>query len=365
VRVLVVDDSAVIRGMVTRILEADGSIEVVGSAMNGAVAIEAVRRTPVDVVVLDIEMPVMSGLEALPEIIKARPDVKVVMASTLTRRGAAVSVEALAKGASDFIPKPTARAEISSGDEFGPTLIEKVKALGGAKARRSAAASKPSAGASRPTKPSLLSPTRPIELRKKNSLVKPRIVAIGSSTGGPQALLEVLSNLQHATSIPIVVTQHMPETFTAILAEHIARATKRDCVEGEDGMPLEKGHVYVAPGGQHMTVDSAGTGNNVIRLDRNPPENFCRPAVDPLFRSVAACFGPSTLALILTGMGQDGLEGARSIVEAGGTLVAQDEKTSVVWGMPGAVANAGLCSAILPLDGIADHLGALIGGTAR
>jgi len=195
-----------------------------------------------------------------------------------------------------------------------------------------------------------------VKLRDKKSMTrKPEIVAIGSSTGGPQALFEVLKHLRPDMRLPIVVTQHMPPKFTTILAQHMAQSSGRQCAEGRDGEPIQPGRIYLAPGDFHMVVEARGA-NKVIRLNQNPPENFCRPAVDPMFRSLAAAYGDRILAVILTGMGADGCKGAGDIINAGGTLIAQDEASSVVWGMPGAVATAGLCTDVLPLNKVAGYI---------
>ncbi len=350
-RVVIVDDSAIIRGLLARTLEADPEIRIVETACNGQLAISAVERCGPDVVVLDIEMPVMDGLTALPKIIAADPAIKVIMASTLTLRNADISLKALALGAADYIPKPTATNDISGGFDFKRELVAKVKALGAARRaagppgrapRRQAAGTKPSVG-----QPPTLYRDAPVKLREAPAIC-PAVVAIGCSTGGPQALFQLLPGLAADLRQPLLVTQHMPATFTTILAEHIHKLTGRPCAEAVDGEPLAGGKIYIAPGNFHMTV-AAADGRNVIRLNQNLPENFCRPAVDPMLRSLAQVFGRNVLAVILTGMGQDGLKGAEEIVKAGGVVVAQDAGTSIVWGMPGAVATAGLCSAVLPL----------------
>lgn len=370
VRVMVVDDSAVIRGLITRALETDPGIQVVATVGNGQLAVSQMSRSDVDVIVLDIEMPVMDGLTALPELLKAAPDVKIIMASTLTQRNAQVSIEALQKGASDYIPKPSSTGEIHGSADFKRDLIEKVKVLGRVRRdrrdRNKAAGipeSKPAAARAATAAPgarsSLLSPTSPIVLRPF-ARSNPQIVGIGSSTGGPQALFTVLGNLPASFKLPIVITQHMPATFTTILAEHIARVAKRPSAEGRDGEPIEPGKIYLAPGDNHMVVETQGT-QKIIRLNKNPPENFCRPAVDPMFRSLAAAYGPSVLGVVLTGMGSDGAKGGRVLVDAGANVIAQDEASSVVWGMPGAAANAGICSALLPIDKVAGEIARISG----
>ncbi|HUJ99160.1 MAG TPA: chemotaxis response regulator protein-glutamate methylesterase [Stellaceae bacterium] len=359
---MVVDDSAVIRGLLTRSLEADPEVEVLASASNGEMALSALSRHDIEIVILDIEMPVMDGLTALPKLLAAKPGLKVIIASTLTRRGADISMKALAAGAADYLTKPGASA-LTSADQFKQELLRKVKALGQARRRAvGLAAPQPAArGAAEPAfepaHDAHEAQRRVIALRLGAREV-PEIVAIGSSTGGPQALFHVTSALKGAVKQPIFITQHMPATFTTILAEHLARASGYPAAEGVDGEPVRGGRIYVAPGDFHMTVQ-AERGEKVVRLTKTPPENFCRPSVDPMLRSLAAAYGARVLTLILTGMGHDGLAGGRAVVEAGGTVIAQDEASSVVWGMPGSVAMAGLCSAVLPLDEIGPFVGKL------
>lgn len=357
IRIMVVDDSAVVRGLISRILEANDDMKVVSSVGDGQMALTAIARHEVDVIVLDIEMPRMDGLTALPKLIEARPGVKVVMASTLTRRNAEISLRALELGASDYIPKPTSSGGIHSGDEFKRELVGKIRALvpPAALARRLGAPavrpSTPSVGAGQAPRPASLRP--PIEIRLRPvGPHRPDVVAIGSSTGGPQALQKVLGMLPPSMTLPILVTQHMPATFTAILAEHIGRASGRPCKEAADGDIVRAGNIYIAPGNYHMGLERGGVGT-VIRLNQDPPENFCRPSVDAMLRGVVKVYGGRTLVVILTGMGQDGAKACAAVVEAGGTVIAQDEESSVVWGMPGAVAARGLCSAVVPLNRIA------------
>ncbi len=349
-RVLIVDDSAVIRGLLRRTLEEDAEIEVVASVSNGQQAVDVVTRQAIDVVLLDIEMPVMDGMTALPKIMAANPSVRVVMASTLTERNAAISMEALRQGASDYIAKPTAKHELHSARAFRDELLEKVKSLAGRKLGRVA---------SRATQKPIVSvqtvSSESLKFRPPSSVV-PKILCIGSSTGGPQALFTLFQGLRgHIGHLPVVIAQHMPKAFTGILAGHLSKVADVPCAEGIDGEALLPGRVYIAPGDFHMTV-VRGKAGPAIALDQNPAENFCRPSVEPLFRSASAEYGAATLALILTGMGHDGLLASRTLVEAGGTLIAQDEKSSVVWGMPGAVAAAGLCADVLPIDEIAPRV---------
>ncbi|WP_340118584.1 chemotaxis response regulator protein-glutamate methylesterase [Pelagibius sp. 7325] len=358
-RVMVVDDSAVIRGLLTRSLEKDPAVQVVASVSNGELAIKALERHDIEVVILDIEMPVMDGLTALPKLLAAQQGLQVIMASTLTRKNAEVSLRALQAGAADYIPKPSSSSELTSADVFQRELLDKVKALAKASRPNRPASTRPrSLDSRRPLPPVNLAPKRTITLRKASAAL-PRIIAIGSSTGGPQALLEVLRDMAARVKLPILITQHMPATFTTLLAEHIERATGVPCAEGKDGEVVHAGRIYLAPGNYHMIVESQGA-STVVRLNQNPPENFCRPSVDPMLRSLARIYGSSLLTVILTGMGSDGQKGSMEVVEAGGTVIAQDEATSVVWGMPGAVATSGLCSAVLPIQEIGPSVRKLV-----
>lgn len=349
------DDSAVIRGLTTRILESDEEIQVVASVGNGKLAVTNLARYDVDVVVLDIEMPVMDGLTALPELLKIDPSVKVVISSTLTARNANISIQALQAGASDYIPKPTSIADIHAEGGFRRELKDKVRALGTARRQKV----QPSSGSERKVgEPRAPAPVKQADkkytLRNPGSL-PPKILAVGSSTGGPQALLEFFKNLSPSINIPVVLTQHMPPTFTTILAQHITKMTDWECLEGKDGDELKIGTIFLAPGEYHMVVADKD-GKKVIKLNQDPPENFCQPAVDPMLRSLVKIFGANILTVILTGMGADGQKGCIEVVDSGGTVIAQDEETSVVWGMPGAVAMAGICSAVLPLKDMASQV---------
>ena len=334
-RVMVCDDSVAIRGAIARMLEADPDVRVVARVANGQLAIDELKRTPVDVLVLDIEMPVMDGMTALPLLLRAEPGLKVIMASTLTTRGADIALRALRLGAADYIPKPSA---VNGDDTFRRELLEKVKGL--ARLRRRVAL---------PARETVRLHLRP------SAMIPPRLLAVGSSTGGPQALFTLVQGLGKTLSVPVVLTQHMPATFTPILADHIAKLGGMPCAEAKDGEPLQTGRIYLAPGNHHLLVNGT-RGTLTARLSSDPPENFCRPSVDPMLRSAAAACDGRVLVAMLTGMGQDGLAGTRCVIDAGGSAVAQDEATSVVWGMPGAVAQAGLCHAVLPLPRIAAKL---------
>ncbi len=363
-RAMVVDDSAVIRGLMARFLEADPEISVVASVSNGQMAIDRLDRTDVEVVVLDIEMPVMDGMTALPLILKKKPGIQVLMASTLTRKNAEVSLRALSLGAADYVPKPSSTSEIHSTDAFKNELTAKVKALaeagrgGRARAPRPATAGPAARVQAGPFKKSMASQRGPISLRQPPTRC-PDLIAIGSSTGGPQALFKVLGDLGGSVPQPILITQHMPATFTALLAEHISRTSSIPCTEAKDGESIRPGHIYLAPGDYHMVAEN-GVNGNKLRLTQNEPENYCRPAVDPMLRSLAPLYGSRLLVIILTGMGTDGCKGAKTVVAGGGSVIAQDEETSIVWGMPGAVATAGVCSAVLPVSDIASYVRKLV-----
>lgn len=344
IRVMLVDDSAIIRGLITKMIAPDPAINVVASVADGAQAVKRMGRKDIDVIVLDIEMPVMDGLTALPKLLELDPNVKIIMASTLTERNADISLKALEAGAADYVPKPTSSSKISGASDFRREILEKIKSLGSA-SRRAAGKPEPKAATSAPS--SLYSD--PVVLRQAANAAKPKILAIGSSTGGPQALFKLFKSIRPVIGVPVVVTQHMPPTFTRMLAEHIAKAGVWTCTEAQDREVLEPNHAYVAPGDYHMEIVDGPSGA-AIRVNQDPHENYCRPAVDPMLRSLTKTFGSRVLTVILTGMGSDGLKGGKMVTDAGGTLFAQDEQTSVVWGMPGAVATAGLCSAVMPIE---------------
>jgi two-component system, chemotaxis family, protein-glutamate methylesterase/glutaminase len=340
---------------------------VAASLRTGRDAVNQIERINPDVAVLDIEMPELDGISALPLLLAKKRNLIIIMASTLTRRNAEISFKALALGASDYIPKPESTREPTAAETFHHDLIQKIRSLGG-KVRRIAPAASP------PLAPSLdrlrePSPRPPLAShgalqasRRPFSPQAPRVLLIGSSTGGPQALMTLVADIGPVIDrVPVLITQHMPPTFTTILAEHLARSSRRPAREGVDGEIIKAGQIYLAPGGRHMRVVRHGV-DAVIALDDGPAVNFCKPAVDPLFASAIDIWHGGILALILTGMGSDGMRGGTEIVAAGGSVIAQDEATSVVWGMPGAATNAGICSAVLPLNQIAPKLVRLFSG---
>ncbi|MFL6060724.1 MAG: chemotaxis response regulator protein-glutamate methylesterase [Marmoricola sp.] len=350
IRVLVVDDSALVRRLVTTSLILDPEIEVAGTAVNGREAISMVEALKPDAVTLDIEMPVLDGLGALEAIRRAHPRLPVIMFSTLTEKGATKTLEALSLGASDFVTKPSNTTSMAeSMASVREQLIPKVKALVGA--RKLATPRE-----KRPLVPVAAPPVRTVPV----STERPEVLLVGCSTGGPDALSRVLEDLPGTLRVPVLVVQHMPPLFTTMFAERLDRVSAlsvREAVEGDVPAP---GEVLVAPGGFHARVRRTA-GVVRVHLDEGPQENFCRPAVDALFRSAAEVYGGAAAALILTGMGSDGLIGCQLLAEKGARVVVQDEATSVVWGMPGAVATAGLAHDVLPLEDIAGKLAATIG----
>lgn len=359
IRVMLVDDSSVVRGLIRRTLEADSAIEIVASLADGQAAVNWLSSNSADVVVLDIEMPRMDGITALPKMIKLDPRIQVVMASTLTERNADISLKALQLGAKDYVPKPTSNRDMVGANDFGTELLAKVKGLGlrhprrgargAALAAEAAAAPRPAprTGIAGPAAPRLapgprIDPSAPPKPTPPTPTRKPLVLAIGSSTGGPAALFDLLGTLKKIDRVPLFITQHMPPTFTPILAKHITERTTWECAEARDGEVVQPGRAYLAPGNYHLLVDRQ-SDQLKIRLDQGPLENFCRPAVDPMLRSLVQAYGPRVLVTILTGMGHDGMAGSRHVVDAGGEVLAQDQVSSVVWGMPGAVAKEGLC----------------------
>lgn len=343
---MVVDDSVVIRGLMARWINEVGDFEVVTTASNGRIAIESAERFKPHIVLLDLEMPEMDGVAALPLLLKQRPGIKVIVVSTLTQRNAEISLKCLSMGAVDYLAKPDGRQQVSASADFRRDLIDKLKAHAGARAR-------PGRAALAPTRPS----PKPIPAR-------PECLLIGASTGGPRAVEEVLMGMGPALRrIPILIVQHMPPMFTAVFAEHLqAQLGVRAC-EPRNGEPLLPGTIFVAPGGRHMGLAKTASEMPTVRLDDSPPVNFCRPAVDVLFRDAAAIFGNAALAVVLTGMGADGTKGAGELVKAGATVLVQDEATSTVWGMPGSIAKAGLAHDILALDAIGPALRGHITGS--
>jgi two-component system chemotaxis response regulator CheB len=358
IKVLVVDDSVVVRRLVSTVLDEHADIEVIGAAANGQIAIDKMSSgTMPDVVALDMEMPVMDGIETLREIRRRWPRLPVVMFSTLTAAGATATLDALSAGASDFVTKPSNVGSVSLGMQaIREQLVPKLRVLAGRPAgdvRTTAAGPGTPTTAVAPSAGPTAAPRRPAAPRTRPP-GQVTAVVIGVSTGGPNALAQIWPDLSQL-QVPVLLVQHMPPVFTAILAKRLDDLGTVPMREGEHGGAVVPGAGWMAPGDHHMTVHRTGGGVR-LQIDQSDPVHSCRPAVDPLLLSAAAVFGSGTLAVILTGMGTDGAAGAHAVREAGGTVIAQDEPSSVVWGMPGAVVNAGLADAIVPLDRIAAEI---------
>lgn len=349
-RVLVCDDSAVARAAVVRILESDPDLRVVSRARNGQEALDAVRAGGLDVAVLDIEMPVMDGLTALPLLLRADPELRVVVASSLTTQGASSAMEAMRRGAVDCVAKP-----VPGGDAvFATELLGRVKGNGALRRRRQAPAFPPASASPAPAVPAVATaPALPPRLGPP-----PAILAIGSSTGGPEALAIVFRAFRTRPRIPILLTQHMPDAFIPLLAEHLSRLGPVPVRVAKDHDVPQPGVALLAPGGTHLVV---APGPEIL-LAATPPEHFCRPAVDPMLRSLAAVYGARAAAVVLTGMGHDGGAGAVTVDAAGGLVLAQDQATSVVWGMPGSVVERGVAREVLPIQDLARRIAELAGG---
>jgi two-component system chemotaxis response regulator CheB len=352
VRVLIVDDAVVIRKILADTLAEDPDIEVVGVAANGKIAVQKLTQLTPDIITLDVEMPEMNGIETVRAIRKTHPKLPIIMFSTLTERGAEITLEALSAGASDYVTKPANVGSVGEAKAMVKReMLAKIRSLTSSVQMTS-------------TKPSKLPKASESRLANSGAGAQPvRALCIGVSTGGPNALAALLPILPEDIPVPILIVQHMPPVFTKMLAQRLDSQCKVRVHEGEDGMKVLPGQVYLAPGNFHMEVENK-LGELVLRVHQGPQENSCRPAVDPLFRSVVRVFGAGTLGVILTGMGQDGLVGCKWIREAGGQVVVQDESSSVVWGMPGYVATAGLADSILPLPQIGSDLMRRIGSSA-
>jgi len=381
----VVDDSVVVRRTVANVLDGADDVEVVGTASDGRMGLRKIAELKPDVVTLDVEMPGMNGLETLREIRREHPQLPVIMYSTLTERGAEATLEALSLGAVDYATKPSGAAtREAAADQVRSNLLPLVQLWGrrtlvrrplaglvpnpGAVERRATITSAPRAfAAPAPASGPLAHPLPadgPIRLSTAPPPTAIDLLLIGVSTGGPDALAHLLPSLPAGLPVPIAIVQHMPPVFTTMLAKRLDGASSIGVCEAESGVEMRAGQAYLAPGGRHLEVDATRTGFRT-RLTDAPAENSCRPAVDVLFRSAAAAAHGRVLALVLTGMGQDGLLGARAVRDAGGSVLAQDEASSVVWGMPGFVARDGIASAVLPLEAVAGRIVQLVAAHTR
>lgn len=345
VGILIVDDSAVIRGMLTKILGAYDFISILGTASDGDMAIKKARELKPDIILLDIEMPVMDGLTALPILVKENPEAKVIIVSSLTSVGSKTTIQALSLGATDFVAKPSARSLGGNKEVVENELISKIRILGRRRVK---------------TIVETKDRVRFANVKLEKEKPRPEILVIGASTGGPHALGVVLPKIRISYPIPIVIVQHMPPLFTRLLAERLEKETGRTCKEAQEGEKLEPGHIYIAPGDFHLVIGVNNKSEKIFHLNQLAPVNFCRPAVDPLFESAAKVYGRNLAGAVLTGMGEDGKRGSEAIRNAGGFIIAQDEGTSVVWGMPGSVVKNGFANNVLPLDEIGSFLDSLV-----
>ncbi|MDQ5911093.1 MAG: two-component system, chemotaxis family, protein-glutamate methylesterase/glutaminase [Pseudomonadota bacterium] len=373
IRILLVDDSAVIRRLLTDVLSGDPQLEVIGIAQNGQIALEKLPVLNPDIVILDVEMPVMDGLETLTEIRKRQPRLPIIMFSSITERGALVTLEALGRGANDYITKPANTGNMTASlQRVRDELIPRIKVfcrhlLGPAlpaftpiarSAPRPESVARPAEPVARPAPTTPLNPfATPAPIPRTVGVGRQRIelVAIGVSTGGPNALAALLPRLPANFPVPIVIVQHMPPIFTRLLAERLTAQSTLPVAEAASGEVLQPGHIRLAPGGSHLVLERQVTQVR-LQMNQDPPENSCRPSVDVLFRSVATAYRGNVLAVVLTGMGNDGLRGCEAIRQAGGQILVQDEASSVVWGMPGFVARAGLADAQIALNQMAGEI---------
>jgi two-component system chemotaxis response regulator CheB len=369
IRVLVVDDSAVVRGVLGRIVDAQDDMRVVTTATNGRDALDAMRLQEIDVVLLDIEMPVMDGLTALPLISRRYPHVRVLVTSALTHQGASVTMRALSLGAVDYVYKPSTRDGGVLGVETAAAgIVAKIRAVAqpaserghsGDEERDGSATRRADASSPRHARVAVASPAQ-LPAASPTGDFEPQILALAASTGGPNALATVISSLPSDFPLPVLVTQHMPPIFTTMFAQRLARESKLPCEEARDGETIQPGRVYVAPGDRHMMVLGAGVVRGpTLRITADPPEHHCRPAADPMLRTAAQAFPNGVLSVILTGMGDDGRQGCDAVIAAGGRVVVQDEATSVVWGMPGSVVASGIPCTVLPLQSISAFVASL------
>lgn len=346
IRVLVVDDATVVRGMLSKLINAEPDMEVAGSAADGKAGVEKAMAIKPDVIVLDIDMPIMGGMEALGILRRELPATPVIIFSTLSHAGAAITLDALAAGAADYSTKPSrAGSSAAAADQVRGELLVKIRGLGAA-AAKPAAASKPAPN----QRPTATPAKQPVTTRPRLSQPVEALL-VGSSTGGPAALEEVLPRLPSNLFLPVLIVQHMPPTFTTVLAQRLDKLCPFPVHEAVDGMKVEPGHGYLAAGGFHMRPRRTKDGVH-LSLDDGPKVKSCRPSVDVMFDAAAEVYGNRLMAVVLTGMGDDGLDACSRLANHNVDIVVQDEETSVVWGMPGAVARAGLATRCLPLADI-------------
>lgn len=336
--VLIVDDSVLIQNYTSRLVRSINGIKQLSVASNGKEAVDKLVANPdIELVILDIEMPIMTGLEALPHLIKANPKVKVIISSTLSVKGGEVTLRALNLGACDYITKPSPSTFHLGVDEFARELKGKIIGLLGLET------------------PAIVRPVVPLPSAPvKKSYLPPEAIVIGCSTGGPSALLKIFENLR-STKLPIFIVQHMPPIFTGLLAENIAKVSGVKTIEVSKSEPINSNTIYIAAGGMHLEV-AATKSLRTLEVNTNPPQNFCRPSVNPLFTSAVQVYKDRLLGFVLTGIGSDGMDGAKSIFENGGEVIAQDQASSIVWGMPKAVFDSGSATKVMSLDEIVQYI---------
>lgn len=397
VRVAVVDDSVVVRGLLSRWLSETPAIEVAGTFRSGREIIEALPALQPRIILLDLDMPDMDGLTALPLILSKSPGTRVIVVSSLSVHGAEMTMRCLMKGATDYLPKPSNHREVSTSADFRQALIAKVLAVGGIRAAmrqqqatpapRPAPTPAPAPAATNslfartsstgrvvaplPTAPAPAAQPAPAHAGRVAAAARPlertrpKVIVIGASTGGPQALVSLLSHMPRVASrVPIVIAQHMPPIFGAIFATHLKQHVGLPACEAAEGKPLQAGSIYLAPGGCHTVIRRKADGQMILTMLPSEARGPWRPSIDLLFTSAAECFGAESLAIALTGMGKDGTEGAQDLIRRGANIIVQDEPSSVVWGIPGSIAEAGFAAAQLPPEKLGDLAQSLVEGNA-
>ena len=395
VRVAVVDDSVVVRGLLSRWLSETPAIEVAGTFRSGREIIEALPMLQPRIILLDLDMPDMDGLTALPLILSKSPGTRVIVVSSLSVHGAEMTMRCLMKGATDYLPKPSNHREVSTSADFRQALIAKVLAVGGIRAamrqqqvpptprptptpapasssalfaRTSSAGrvvARPAPSPASVAVPAAAHPGRVSAGARPLEKTRPKVIVIGASTGGPQALVSLLSHMPRVASrIPIVIAQHMPPIFGAIFASHLKQHVGLPACEAAEGKPLKAGAIYLAPGGCHTVIRRQPDGQMILTMLPSEARGPWRPSIDLLFASAADCFGADALAIALTGMGRDGTSGAQDLIQRGANVIVQDEPSSVVWGIPGSIAEAGLAAAQLPPEKLGELAQSLVEGNA-
>lgn len=355
IKVVIVDDALVVRGFYTRILEAGPSIEITASLINGQQVVDyfSAYKSKVDVIILDIEMPVMDGMTALEKLRQIDAGIPIIIASSVTQKNAEMCVVALEAGASDYLLKPSSVLDLSRSDHFKQQLLLKVKELGGLKYSKRHSLGQGGSAQHAKKNISEVAETKPLKVCTQN--IRPKAIAIAASTGGVQAIGKLLNKIGDRVKQPIFITQHMPAIFTKIMAEHLSKSSGKECVEAVDGDIIQPEKVYIAPGGYHMKIKE-GTGGLVVALSADKGEHSCCPSADVMIESLVKIYSQELLVVVLSGMGIDALKGCKMVAEKGGNIIVQDKESSIVWGMPGAVAAEGLAAEVLPVDAMQDRI---------